>query len=138
MVTQARGGFAGLTDPGSTGKLMAAIRHSSGELQVRADLLLSADLFPRNTELRGKSRSEIDWDGTLWSVRGTRMKMKLPQVVPLPRHALAIRRDLGPWTGRHAPVSPSPHPRRRRSRQHHARRSTAVRIMTTCWAWGIT
>jgi integrase len=109
MVKRARGGCSGLTNPNSIGKLRAALRHYPGELQVRTTLLLCAYLLPCNTELLGMRWREIDQGGTLWSVPGPRMKMKLPQVAsPLPWQALASLRDLPPWTRQRAPVVPSP------------------------------
>lgn len=87
MVKRKRGEFKGVTEPDQVGKLMRAIRGNT-------PLLLSAYLFPRNTELRGMKWVEIDWDRGLWEVPGERMKMKRDHLVPLPRQALSLLRGL--------------------------------------------
>jgi len=109
MVKRRRGSFNGLIDPKDVGKLMRAIRANEGsEPQVRAALLLSAYLFPRNSELRGMLWTEIDWKGALWEIPAARMKMKRDHLVPLPTQALAILRELQPWTGRAKLAIPAP------------------------------
>jgi integrase len=108
MVKRRAGSHAGATDPKLVGKLMRALRSYQGEPQVRVALLLSAYLFPRNTELRGMRWNEVDWEKALWSIPGSRMKMKRDHLVPLPRQAVALLREIRPWSGRSALVIPSP------------------------------
>lgn len=109
MVKRRRGSFAGLTDPREIGGLMRAIRgYSQGEPQVRAALLLSAYLFPRNTELRGMRWDEIDWKRAVWEVPAERMKMKRDHLVPLPRQAVEVLKEIRSWTGRSPLVIPAP------------------------------
>lgn len=108
MVKRRGGSHAGITDPKRIGQLMRAIRAYQGEPQVRVALLLSAYLFPRNTELRGMRWDEIDWKEALWSIPGSRMKMGRDHVIPLPTQAVALLREIKPWTGRSALVIPSP------------------------------
>lgn len=109
MVKRRRGSFAGLTDPKEVGALMRAIRgYTAGEPQIRAALLLSAYLFPRNTELRGMRWDEIDWKRAIWEIPAERMKMRRDHVVPLPRQAISVLREIQPWTGRARLVIPAP------------------------------
>lgn len=109
MRKRKRGEFAGLTDPTDVGRLMRAIRADEvSEPQVRAGLLLSAYLFPRNSELRGMRWEEIDWKRATWEVPGARMKMKRDHLVPLPRQTLAVLHEIRSWTGRVPLVIPAP------------------------------
>jgi integrase len=108
MVRRAGGSHAGVTDPKLIGRLMRAIRAYRGEPQVRVALLLSAYLFPRNTELRAMRRDEIDRDKALWNVPGARMKMGHDHVVPLSTQTLALLREIRLWTRRSELVIPAP------------------------------
>jgi len=109
MIKRRPGSLSGLTDPKEIGGLIRAIRgYSEGEPQIRAALLLSAYLFPRNTELRGMLWSEIDWTAAVWEVPGSRMKMGRDHVIPLPRQAVKVLKDIQAWTGRSLYVIPAP------------------------------
>lgn len=109
MVKRKPGQFAGITDRDEIGALIRTIRADRKcEPQIRAALLLSAYLFPRNTELRGMLWSEIDWDKAMWEVPAERMKMPRDHLVPLPRQALAILNELKPLTGRYKLAIASP------------------------------
>lgn len=58
MIKRRPGEFARVTDPTEVGKLMLAIdTYCEANLDVGTALVLSAYLFPRNTELRG-----MRWD----------------------------------------------------------------------------
>jgi len=95
MVKRQRGEFAGITDPKEVGELMRALRdYRNRHLVVGAALLLSAYLFPRNTELRGMCWDEINWKSGLWEIPGARMKMKRDHIVPLPTQAVAVLQHL--------------------------------------------
>ena len=95
MMKRRRGEFAGITEPKAVGKLMCAIKaYRERHMIVGSALLLSAYLFPRNTELRGLRWDEIDWDREVWEVPGERMKMKRDHLVPLPTQALEVLQDL--------------------------------------------
>lgn len=91
MVPRKRGEFQGLTDPTEVGQLMREIHaYRKDHFWVGTALLLSAYLFPRNTELRGMRWDEIDWDRKLWEIPATRMKMNRDHLTPLPEPALMI------------------------------------------------
>lgn len=109
IVKRRRGEFAGVTNPREVGDLMRAIRaDGKSEPQVRAGLLLSAYLFPRNTELRGMRWDEIDWKRSLWEIPGERMKMGRDHLVPLPTQAITVLQEIKRWTGRDPLVLPAP------------------------------
>ena len=95
MVKRNLGEFAGITAPKAVGELIREIhKYREHHMVVGAALLLSAYLFPRNTELRGMCWSEIDWAQRLWEIPFVRMKMKREHVVPLPEQALTVLRKL--------------------------------------------
>lgn len=54
----------------------------------------------RPGELRAAPWSEFDLDNALWTIPAARMKMRRPHLVPLPRQAVAILREIEPFTGR--------------------------------------
>lgn len=95
MIHRRRGEFAGITDPKAVGTLMAAIQsYRARHFIVGSGLLLSAYLFPRNSELRGMLWSEINLDRAMWEIPGSRMKMKRDHLVPLSRQAVTALRTL--------------------------------------------
>lgn len=94
---------AAVVDPREIGQLMAAIRSAPiRHAQVRAGLLLSAYLAPRNLQIR-----EMRWDqiqDDLWAVPAAFMKMQRDHLVPLPRQAREVLNWIRPITGRHERV----------------------------------
>ncbi|MFK7882228.1 tyrosine-type recombinase/integrase [Roseobacter sp.] len=109
MVARRRGEFSGITDPKEVGKLLVAIdRYRDNNPIVGASLLLSAYLFPRNTELRGMRWSEIDWGAARWEIPGRRMKMQRDHIVPLPAQALKLLHLLQQYDFSSELVLPSP------------------------------
>lgn len=109
MVKRRRGEFAGLTDPKAVGQLIRDIyAYRERHRLVGSALLLSAYLFPRNTELRGMRWDEIDSERAMWEVPGSRMKMKRDHLVPLPSQALAVLEELRRFDLGSPLVFPSP------------------------------
>ncbi len=95
MIKRQRGEFASITNPKKVGELMRAIHlYRERHLVVGTALLLSAYLFPRNTELRGMRWAEIDWEQRIWEIPGQRTKMKRNHLVPLPDQALDLLREI--------------------------------------------
>lgn len=93
--------FAAITDPVKLGELIRVICGYRGGLVARAALPLAPMLFQRPTELRAAEWSEFDLDGALWSIQAKRMKRTYhgkengdPHLVPLPRQAVELLRDL--------------------------------------------
>ena len=105
--------FAAITEPAKLGELLRAIQAYRGGPIVRAALQLAPLLFQRPGELRAAAWAEIDLDAALWTIPPARMKREkdgkengAPHLVPLPRQAVEILRELHPLTGRSALVFP--------------------------------
>lgn len=105
--------FAAITEPVKLGELLRAIQAYRGGPIVRAALQLAPLLFQRPGELRAAAWAEIDLDAALWTIPPARMKREkdgkengAPHLVPLPRQAVEILRELHPLTGRSALVFP--------------------------------
>lgn len=99
--------FPAITDPKRLGELLRACDNYAATPVVRAALKLAPMLLLRPGELRFAEWSEIDLDGALWTVPAMRMKRELrqklhgaPHLVPLPKQAIAVLRELQPLTGR--------------------------------------
>ncbi|WP_293996632.1 tyrosine-type recombinase/integrase [Sphaerotilus sp.] len=96
-----------ITDPARFGELLRAIDGCRGIPATREGLKLAALLFLRpGAELRAAEWSEFDLDAALWAVPATRMKRRKhakengpPHLVPLPRQAVEILRELRRLTG---------------------------------------
>lgn len=93
-------------------KIDAYERDHAGDPQTRLAMQLMSLVFLRTGELIGKRDksvtppkitgaewTEIDFDLAMWFVPGSRMKMKLPHIVPLSRQALAVLTELRVTTG---------------------------------------
>jgi integrase len=98
--------FPAITDPKRLGEFLRAAEGYQGTHVVRTALRLMPMLLLRPGELRHARWTEFDLDGGLWTVPAARMKRtkrgKLkgkPHIVPLPRQAVEILRDLQPLTG---------------------------------------
>lgn len=112
--------FAAITEPGDLAVLLRAIRAYKGGPIVRAALQLAPILFQRPGELRGASWEEVDLDAALWTIPSARMKRGKdgkehgdPHLVPLPRQAVAILRELHALTGHGRLVFPGERSRER-------------------------
>ncbi len=109
MVQRRRGEFSGITDPKEIGDLLVAIEgYCEANPIVGSALLLSAYLFPRNSELRGMRWTEIDWDNARWDIPSERMKMNRDHIVPLPAQAIDLLRMLEQYDFGSELVFPSP------------------------------
>jgi integrase len=98
--------FPAITDPKRLGELLRACDAYAATPVVRAALKLAPMLLLRPGELRFAEWPEIDLDAALWTVPAIRMKRELreklhgaPHLVPLPRQAVAVLRDLQKLTG---------------------------------------
>jgi integrase len=98
---------ASITDPKLIGKLLRAIDTFEGTLVVKTALKLSPMLFQRPGEIRHMEWSEINWQESRWELPGNKMKMGLDHIVPLPKQALSLLKDLQKFTGRGRYVFPS-------------------------------
>jgi integrase len=106
--------FAAVTDPKKLGAVIRAIRGCRSGLIVSTALKLAPLVFQRPHELAGAEWSEIDLDAGLWTIASARMKRRVsdklngdPHLVPLSAQAVALLRELQPFTGEGRFVFPS-------------------------------
>jgi len=107
--------YATITDPVAIGQLMRDIDQYKGSYIVRFALQLSPLVMLRPTELRAGEWSEIDLDAGLWTIPVARMKVKKhikeanqsTHIVPLPRQAIAILKELQPYSVKFKYLFPS-------------------------------
>jgi integrase len=93
--------------PEEAGELMRAIDDYEDSV-TRLGLQLMAHTFVRVGGLRGMLWGELKEKGAVWVVPETRMKMRIPHVVPLSRQAQEILATLRKMTGDGALVLDSP------------------------------
>lgn len=79
--------------------LLRAIRAYPSAIDVRIGLHLLSMLACRPSELREAQWSEFDLDNALWTIPAERMKRRREHLVPLPRQAVELLRDLCKLTG---------------------------------------
>ncbi|MGR3905824.1 integrase arm-type DNA-binding domain-containing protein [Burkholderia sp. SR8] len=98
--------YPSITEPAQIGQLMRAFDGFEGTFPVQCALRLAPMLFRRPGELRAAQWAEIDLDAGIWEISSTRMKRDKQgkqyggaHIVPLPRQAVAILRELQPLTG---------------------------------------
>lgn len=96
-----------ITDPAQLGELLRAADAYKGGVVAKAALQLSVLLYQRPGEIRTMEWQELDLDNALWNLPASKMKMRMPHTVPLPRQALTILRELQPLTGEGKYVLPS-------------------------------
>ena len=81
---------AAITDAKKFGALLRALDAFDGQPSTRIALQLLAILFPRPGELRLAQLTEFDLERAVWSIPASRMKMRRPHRMPLPRQALEL------------------------------------------------
>lgn len=98
--------FPAIVDPKRFGELLRACDDYAATAVVRAALKLVPMLLLRPGELRFAQWSEFDLDAAMWTVPAVRMKRELraklhgaPHLVPLPKQAVAVLRELHTITG---------------------------------------
>ncbi|MBL8465917.1 MAG: integrase arm-type DNA-binding domain-containing protein [Thauera sp.] len=91
--------FAAITDEAEIGALLRAIDAFHGTLIVRCAIRLAPMLFVRPGELRQMEWAEVDLESAEWSIPSDKMKKRRDHIVPLPHQAVAILRELEPFTG---------------------------------------
>ena len=96
-----------IIDPLKIGELLRAIDGYTGGLVVRCALKLAPIFFVRPGELRHAEWAEISLDTAEWRIPAHKMKMKTMHLVPLSRQAVAILREIQPYTGAGKYVFPS-------------------------------
>lgn len=91
--------FAAITDPKLVAEMLRAFDAFSGTYPVKVALNLAPMLFVRPGELRGMRWDELDLDDGTWNLPSTRMKMREPHCVPLPKQAVHMLEELHTLTG---------------------------------------
>jgi integrase len=86
-------------NPSELPGLLVAINHYDEKPVVRYALKLMAMLFVRTSELLEAPWSEFDLDNARWVITPERMKQDKPHIVPLPRQAVAVLRELKKLSG---------------------------------------
>lgn len=89
--------FASITEPAKAGEMLRAFEAFAGTFPVQCALKLAPMLFARPGELRTAEWAHIDLDRAEW--RYTVSKTDTAHLVPLPRQAVAILRELHALTG---------------------------------------
>ena len=105
-----------ITEPSQIAGLLQSIDEYQCTFVVKSALLLAPLVFVRPGELRGARWEDMDFDNAEWTFQflkqRTNIKDKQKLVVPLSRQALAILKDLHPFTGEGVYVFPGLHPGR--------------------------
>lgn len=84
---------------GEMPEFLRALERFEGSLQTKLAIRLLLYTCCRTTEIRGAEWREIDLTKEIWVIPEERMKMGRKHIVPLPRQALHILRELLPLTG---------------------------------------
>lgn len=79
--------------------LLRALEASRSDLHTRYAIRLLLLTAARPGELRQAPWAEFDLDAATWTVPAERMKARRPHIVPLPRQAVALLRELHQLTG---------------------------------------
>lgn len=99
--------YAALTNPRDVVGLLRAIDGYEGSFIVKCALQLAPLFFVRPGELRHGEWSEFDFNTSIWTIPGGKMKMEQDHIVPLSQQAIAILIELKPLTGNGKYVLPS-------------------------------
>lgn len=98
--------FPAIVEPKGFAQLLKAMDGYKGGIYVRTALLLAPILFQRPGNLRMMEWAELDLDEATWTIPSAKMKRSLkekeqgePHVVPLPKQAVEMLRDLKPLSG---------------------------------------
>lgn len=87
---------AAITDEREFGGLLRAIDTFDGWPTLGAALKFCALTFARPGEVRGATRSEINFEKAVWRISAERTKMRRPHDVPLSRQAIAVLQEIWP------------------------------------------
>lgn len=89
-------GRPALTDEKEFGKLLCAVDEYDGWPTISAAMKFQILTCVRPGEVRGATRSEIDFAERTWRIPAERMKMRRPHEVPLSRQAIEILQKVWP------------------------------------------
>ena len=85
-----------ITDEKQLGGFLRAIDEFDGWPTLRAALKFCALTFARPGEVRGATRSEVNFEKSVWRIAPERTKMRRPHDVPLSRQAIEVLREIWP------------------------------------------
>jgi integrase len=97
---------AAIVDPKEIAPLLRAMQGYTGAFVTKCALLLAPLVFVRPGELRHAEWSEIDFENAEWRIPAAKMKMGEQHIVPLSRQAIAILKEVQPYTGENKYVFP--------------------------------
>ncbi|MCR5867571.1 phage integrase central domain-containing protein [Aquincola sp. J276] len=95
-----------ITDPRRVGALLRDVDAYQGGVITRCAMKLAPLLFVRPGELRRAEWSEFDLDKQEWRIPAAKMKARSLHIVPLPRQAIELLKELQPLTGQSRWVFP--------------------------------
>jgi len=90
--------FRTIVDKDRIGELLRAIDLYRGEYTTRALLKLLPFVFARSANIRAMEWQEIDFIGKCWTISADKMKTKKEHKIPLSNEAIAIIREIEPYT----------------------------------------
>lgn len=96
-----------ITDPELLGKLLRHMDDSTSGVVVKTAMRLTPMLFQRPGEIRAMEWSEIDFSTKCWEIPAEKMKMRRPHIVPLPKQAIELLKEIRVYTGHGKYVFPS-------------------------------
>ncbi|MCT4713214.1 tyrosine-type recombinase/integrase [Enterobacteriaceae bacterium H11S18] len=85
---------------------MAELNGYTGSMQIKLALKLLILTGTRPGELRQAEWNEFDFDKSVWEIPAAKMKMRRPHLVPLPKQAIEILKQIKPISGRYQFVFP--------------------------------
>lgn len=96
-----------ITDPKAIGELLRAIDGYQGSFVTKCALKIAPMVFVRPGELRHAEWKEFDLDKCEWRIPAEKMKMAKVHIVPLPKQAIHVLKELYPLTGHARYLFPS-------------------------------
>jgi len=87
-----------ITDPKRIGELMRALYDYHGEYSTKWALLFMAHTFVRSSNIRFAQWCEIDFKKSVWVIPSHKMKTKIEHTMPLSKEAIAILKEIEPYT----------------------------------------
>jgi len=96
-----------ITDPKKIMELMEALHNYHGEYSTKWALLFMAHTFVRSSNIRFAEWKEIDFKNRVWVIPAHKMKTKVEHTLPLSDQAIAILKEIEPYTNDSMFIFPS-------------------------------
>jgi integrase len=94
-----KGHYPAITEPRPLAQLLRDIDAYGGNFVVRTALQLQPLIFARPANLAQAEWSEFDLEAAEWRIGADKMKMKDAHIVPLSKQAVALLKDIHPFSG---------------------------------------